>query len=42
MKYGTINSEQGLSCANCNSTIARDGILRQQRKETAEFSAVKR
>lgn len=29
MKYGTINSEQGLSCANCNSTIARDGILRQ-------------
>lgn len=29
MKYGTVNTERGIACANCNSSISHDGVLKQ-------------
>ena len=29
MKYGTVNTEHGLACANCNRFISQDGVLKQ-------------
>ena len=29
MKYGTVNTERGIACANCNSSISQDGVLKQ-------------
>ena len=29
MKYGTVNTERGIGCANCNSSISQDGVLKQ-------------
>lgn len=29
MKYGTVNAERGIACANCNSPISQDGVLKQ-------------
>ena len=29
MKYGTVNIEHGLACANCNRFISQDDVIKQ-------------